>query len=254
VRIEDSVTLVSGGASGLGLATARSLAGAGAGIVVLDLPSSRGTEVAEELGPSARFVAGDVTEPADVQKAVDAAQELGELRGLVHTAGMGLNVRVVERSGEPGSLETFKRVVEVNLVGTFNVLRIAAAAMVRNEPVGGERGACVLTASIAAYEGQVGQIPYSAAKGGIVGMTLVAARDLASAGVRVCTIAPGLFDTPLLGQLREDIREQLAGGIPQPRRLGDPGEFAALATAILTNPYLNGETIRLDGALRMGPR
>jgi NAD(P)-dependent dehydrogenase (short-subunit alcohol dehydrogenase family) len=254
VRVDGAVALVSGGASGLGLASARKLAAAGAALVVLDLPTSQGARVAEELGSSARFVPGDVTVAEDVQAAVDAARELGELRALVHTAGMGLSVRVVDRAGEPGSLETFQRVVDVNLVGTFNVLRTAAAAMAKNEPVDGERGACVLTASIAAWEGQIGQIPYSAAKGGIVGMTLVAARDLAGHGVRVCTIAPGLFDTPLLGQLRDDIREQLAGGIPQPRRLGNPEEYADLALAILGNPYLNGETIRLDGALRMAPR
>jgi NAD(P)-dependent dehydrogenase (short-subunit alcohol dehydrogenase family) len=254
MKLAGSVALVSGGASGLGLATVRRLVASGTRVVVMDLPTSRGAQVADELGDAVVFVAGDVTDPAAVQNAVDVARDGGELRGLVHTAGMGLAVRVVDRSGEPGSLEAFRRVIDVNLIGTFNVLRIVAAAMVTNEPVDGERGACVLTSSIAAYEGQIGQIPYSAAKAGIVGMTLVAARDLANAGVRVCTIAPGLFDTPLLGRLREDIREQLAAGIPSPRRLGDPAEYAELATTILTNTYLNGETIRLDGALRMAPR
>jgi NAD(P)-dependent dehydrogenase (short-subunit alcohol dehydrogenase family) len=254
MKLADSVALVSGGASGLGLATVRRLVSSGTRVVIMDLPTSRGTDVAAELGSAVVFVPGDVTETPDVQNAVATAQGLGELRGLVHTAGMGGPVRVVERSGEPGSLDAFRRVIDVNLIGTFNVLRIVAAAMVRNEPVDGERGACVLTSSIAAYEGQIGQIPYSAAKAGIVGMTLVAARDLANAGVRVCTIAPGLFDTPLLGGLREDIRGQLAAGIPFPRRLGIPAEYAELATTILTNTYLNGETIRLDAALRMAPR
>jgi NAD(P)-dependent dehydrogenase (short-subunit alcohol dehydrogenase family) len=254
MKLAGSVALVSGGASGLGLATVRRLVAAGARVVVMDLPTSRGKQVADELGEAVEFVAGDVTDPTAVQAGVDVARGLGELRGLVHTAGMGLPVRLVERSGEPGSLETFRKVIHVNLIGTFNVLRLVAAAMVTNEPVDGERGACVLTSSIAAYEGQIGQIPYSAAKAGIVGMTVVAARDLASAGVRVCTIAPGLFDTPLLAGLRDTIRAQLAAGIPSPKRLGHPAEYADLATTILTNTYLNGETIRLDGALRMAPR
>jgi NAD(P)-dependent dehydrogenase (short-subunit alcohol dehydrogenase family) len=254
VKLADNVALVSGGAWGLGLATAQKLVDSGARVVILDLPSSKGNDVVAELGASAVFVPGDVTVPQDVIEAVAAAQRLGELRALVHTAGMGLPVRVVERSGEPGSLETFRHVIDVNLIGTFNVLRVVAGAMAKNDPVDGERGACVLTASIAAYEGQVGQVPYSAAKAGIVGMTIVAARDLANLGVRVCTIAPGLFDTPLLGQLRDDIRAELAAGIPSPKRLGNPVEYAELATSIITNPYLNGETIRLDGALRMAPR
>ncbi|MBX6166095.1 MAG: SDR family NAD(P)-dependent oxidoreductase [Thermobispora bispora] len=248
------IALISGGASGLGLATARRLVKDGARVVILDLPTSKGAQVAAELGNGVTFVPGDVTNPADVSAAVSAAEGLGELRALVHTAGVGGTVRLVDKNGEPGSLEEFERVVRVNLIGTFNVLRLAAASMAKNEEIDGERGACVLTASVAAFEGQIGQIPYASAKAGIVGMTIVAARDLASLRVRVCTIAPGIFDTPLLGRLREDIRQGLAASVPNPPRLGEPDEYADLAATILRNRYLNGETIRLDGAIRMAPR
>jgi NAD(P)-dependent dehydrogenase (short-subunit alcohol dehydrogenase family) len=180
--------------------------------------------------------------------------EAGELRALVHCAGAGGAVRLVERDGSPGSLETFQRVINLNLVGTFNVLRLAAVKMVANEPIDGERGCCVLTASVAAFEGQIGQIPYASSKAGIVGMTLVAARDLARKYVRVNTIAPGTFDTPLLARLSQEVRDSLAATVPHPSRLGDPDEFGQLAVHIIENAMLNGETIRLDGAIRMAPR
>ncbi|HKT91080.1 MAG TPA: SDR family NAD(P)-dependent oxidoreductase [Paraburkholderia sp.] len=211
--------------------------------------------MADELGANAHFVAADVTSADDMTAVFEAATQRGTLRSLVHCAGRGGAVRLIEKDGSPGSLEAYENVVRVNLFGTFNALRLAAAAMARNEPdAGGERGACVLTASVAAYEGQIGQVPYASSKAGVVGMTLVAARDLASKGIRVCTIAPGLFDTPLLARLPEEIRESLGRMVPFPPRLGVADEFAALALHILENPMLNGETIRLDGAIRMQPR
>jgi NAD(P)-dependent dehydrogenase (short-subunit alcohol dehydrogenase family) len=252
MNINGASVVVTGGASGLGAATVRRLAGEGAKVVVLDLPSSAGKEVAAELG--ATFVAADVTDPEGVNAALDAAESLAPLRALVHCAGRGGAVRLVDREGNPGSLEDYEGVVRTNLIGTFNVLRLAAARMARNEEVDGERGVCVLTASVAAYEGQIGQIPYASAKAGIVGMTLVAARDLASKHIRVMTIAPGLFDTPILARLPETVRGSLAQSIPHPSRLGVPEEYADLAQHIISNPMLNGETIRLDGAIRMAPR
>lgn len=252
--MSEKTALISGGASGLGRATAIKLVKDGARVVILDLPTSNGAEIAASLGGSARFVPGDVTVPDDIAAAIATAEEMGEFRALVHTAGVGGAVRLVEKDGSPGSLETFERVVRVNLIGTFDVLRQAAAAMAKNDEIDGERGACVLTASVAAYEGQIGQIPYASAKAGIVGMTVVAARDLARKRIRVCTIAPGTFDTPMLARLSEKVRDGLAASIPNPPRLGHPDEYADLATTILRNPYLNGETIRLDGAIRMAPR
>jgi NAD(P)-dependent dehydrogenase (short-subunit alcohol dehydrogenase family) len=245
---------VTGGASGLGLASARRLVGAGAQVVIVDLPTSGGAAVARELGPSARFAAADVTDAGQLDAACATAAERAPLRALVHCAGRGGAVRVVERDGSPGSLEKYVDIVTVNLIGTFNALRLAAARMARNEPVGGDRGVCILTASVAAWEGQIGQIPYAASKAGIVGMTIVAARDLASKQIRVCTIAPGTFDTPLLAQLSEEVRASLAKSVPHPSRLGAPDEYAALALHVIENPMLNGETIRLDGAIRMAPR
>jgi NAD(P)-dependent dehydrogenase (short-subunit alcohol dehydrogenase family) len=245
---------VTGGASGLGLASARRLVEAGAQVVIVDLPTSGGAAVARELGPSARFAAADVTDAGQLDAACATAAERAPLRALVHCAGRGGAVRVVERDGSPGSLEKYVDIVTVNLIGTFNALRLAAARMARNEPVGGDRGVCILTASVAAWEGQVGQIPYAASKAGIVGMTIVAARDLASKQIRVCTIAPGTFDTPLLTQLSEEVRASLAKSVPHPSRLGAPDEYAALALHVIENPMLNGETIRLDGAIRMAPR
>jgi NAD(P)-dependent dehydrogenase (short-subunit alcohol dehydrogenase family) len=246
--------VVTGGASGLGLATAKRFLAGGAKVVILDLPSSNGSEVAAELGAGAAFAAADVTSEADVNAALDLAERLGTLRAVVHCAGRGGAVRVVEKDGSPGSLDLYRTVIEVNLIGSFNVLRLSAARMASSQPVDGERGVVVMTASVAAFEGQIGQIPYASSKAAIVGMTIVAARDLASKLIRVCTIAPGTFDTPLLARLPEDVKASLAQTVPHPRRLGDPDEFAALALHIVQNQMLNGETIRLDGAIRMAPR
>jgi 3-hydroxyacyl-CoA dehydrogenase / 3-hydroxy-2-methylbutyryl-CoA dehydrogenase len=255
VRIEGTSALVAGGASGLGAATARALHGAGASVVICDLNPEKGEALTAELGERARFVEGSVMEPEAIQAAVDAASEPeGGLRISVCCAGIGWAQRTAGKQG-PHDLEIFHNVIKVNLIGTFNVLRLAAAAMTQNEPDdGGERGVCINTASIAAFDGQIGQVAYSASKGGIVGLTLPAARDLAGRGVRVLTIAPGTFDTPLLAALPEDARAELGAQIPFPSRLGMPEEFAALAAHIVQNPMLNGETIRLDGALRMPPR
>jgi NAD(P)-dependent dehydrogenase (short-subunit alcohol dehydrogenase family) len=249
--------IVTGGASGLGAATATRLAEAGATVVVLDLPSSRGEELASALPGQAghAFAPADVTDQGAVQRAVDLAASLGELRILVNCAGIGAPAKVVGRDGTPMPLESFTRVVGVNLFGTFNCIRLAAARMVKNSPnADGERGVIVNTASIAAFDGQVGQSPYSASKGGIVGMTLPLARDLMRDGVRVCTIAPGIFDTPLMMGAPDNVKAALAAGVPFPSRFGRPQEYAALALHIIENAYLNGEVIRLDGALRMSPR
>jgi 3-hydroxyacyl-CoA dehydrogenase / 3-hydroxy-2-methylbutyryl-CoA dehydrogenase len=247
--------LVAGGASGLGEATARALTAAGASVAIADLNAEKGEALAAELGPSASFIEADVTDEAAVSAAVErAAASDGGLRVSVCCAGIGWAERVAHKGG-PHQLELFSNVVKVNLIGSFNVLRLAAAAMSENEPdEGGERGVCINTASIAAFDGQIGQIAYAASKGGIVGMTLPAARDMAARGVRVVTIAPGLFDTPLLAALPEEAREALGAGIPFPARLGQPAEYAQLVEQIVANPMLNGETIRLDGALRMPPR
>jgi NAD(P)-dependent dehydrogenase (short-subunit alcohol dehydrogenase family) len=255
VRIDGSGALVLGGASGLGEATVRRLHTDGAQLVIADLNEERGAELAGELGQRAQFVRADVTDADQVQQAVDAAAALrGGLRISVCCAGIGWAERVASKRGAH-ALAPFETVIRVNLIGTFNALRLAAAAMVAQEPTrSGERGVCINTASIAAFEGQIGQIAYSASKGGIIGMTLPAARDLAVAGIRVCTIAPGTFDTPLLAALPEENRKALGEAIPFPARLGQPDEFAALAAHIVENEMLNGETIRLDGALRMAPR
>ncbi|WP_021592105.1 MULTISPECIES: SDR family NAD(P)-dependent oxidoreductase [Actinomadura] len=250
--VNGTSAVVTGGASGLGAATAARLAERGAHVVVLDLPESAGTSVAADIGGT--FAAADVTDPDAVEAALDVAESVAPLRTLVHCAGRGGPVRLVDRDGRPGSLETYERIVRINLIGTFNTLRLAAARMARNEPAGGERGVCVLTASVAAYEGQIGQIPYASAKAGVVGMTLVAARDLATKLIRVTTIAPGLFDTPILARLPEEVRASLGRTVPHPNRLGLPAEYASLALQIIENPMLNGETIRLDGAMRMAAR
>jgi 3-hydroxyacyl-CoA dehydrogenase/3-hydroxy-2-methylbutyryl-CoA dehydrogenase len=240
---------VAGGASGLGEATVRELAARGARVTVADLNEERGTALAEEIGGA--FAKADVTDEAQVRAAVESA---GELRLAVSCAGIGWAERTVGKEG-PATLQPFEAVVRVNLIGTFNVLRLSAAAMAGNEPdAGGERGAVVMTASIAAFDGQIGQTAYSASKGGVVGLTLPAARDLARLRIRVCTIAPGVFDTPLLAALPEAAREALGAGVPHPARLGRPEEYALLACHIAENPMLNGETIRLDGALRMPPK
>lgn len=247
--------VVTGGASGLGEATVRCLVGLGAKAAILDRDSSKGKALAEELGPAAVFCETDVTNEDSVAAAVEETSRLGSLRIAVNCAGVGWAQRVVDKSGKPHSLDAFRRVVEINLIGTFNVLRLAAAAMAGTEPdEGGERGVIVNTASVAAYEGQIGQIAYAASKGGVVSMTLPAARDLASLGIRVVTIAPGTFDTPMISLLPEQARDALVSHIPYPKRLGAPSEFANLVAHIVENPYLNGETIRLDGAIRMPPK
>lgn len=250
---DDVVALVTGAASGLGRATAEALHAAGASVVLADLASSDGAAVADAVGPRARFVACDVTRPDDVADAVDAADGLGTLRVAVNCAGVGTPGRVVGRDG-PLPLDEFARVVQVNLVGTFNVIRLAAAAIGEAEPVGEERGVIVNTASAAAFEGQIGQAAYAASKGGVVGMTLSVARDLAGRAIRNVTIAPGLFATPMLAGLPPEAQESLGQQAPHPRRLGQPAEYAALARHVVENPMLNGETIRLDAALRMAPR
>jgi len=246
VEIRGRTFLVTGGGSGLGAATARLLAGEGANVVVADL----------KAGEAGRFVETDVLDEASVRRAVDAAlEEFGGLHGVVNCAGIGGAGLVVGKDGEPFPLEAFRRVVEVNLVGTFNVIRLAAAAMVRNEPTpDGERGVIVNTASNAAYDGQIGQAAYAASKGGVVSLTLPIARELGRHGIRVMTIAPGPADTPMLALLRDEVRASLEAQIPFPSRLGRPEEYAALVKHIVENVYLNGEVIRLDGALRMGPR
>jgi NAD(P)-dependent dehydrogenase (short-subunit alcohol dehydrogenase family) len=255
MRIDGSAALIAGGASGLGEATARDLHARGASVVIADLNADRGQALVDELGERVAFVRADVSDPDAVAGAVDAAAALpGGLRIAICCAGIGWAERVAGRRGAH-ALEPFETVIRVNLIGTFNVLRLASAAMLATEPTeSGERGVCVNTASIAAFDGQIGQIAYSASKGAIVGMTLPAARDLAVGGVRVCTIAPGTFDTPLLGGLSEPTREALGAAIPFPNRLGRPEEYAALAIHIVENEMLNGEVIRLDGALRMPPR
>src|SRR3954468_16516508 len=253
MRIEGSGTIVVGGASGLGEATARALASRGAQVTIADLNEDKGNALADELGVD--FVKADVTKPHEVEaRALPAAQADGGLRISMHCAGVGWAERPPSSRG-PHQLQPFEIVIGVNLIRTFNALRFAAFTMLDNEPDDeGERGVCINTASIAAFDGQIGQIAYSASKGGVVGMTLPAARDLSRNGIRVNTIAPGLFDTPLLGALPEDQRQALGSGIPFPQRLGRPDEYAALACHIAENTMLNGEVIRLDGALRMAPK
>ncbi len=254
MRIDGAAFLVTGGGSGLGAATAHVLAAEGAKILVADVNEETGQEVAGATG--GRFLKTDVTDEASVKAAVAAAQELGApLAGAVNCAGIGGSRLVVGRDGEPYELEPFRRIVEVNLIGTFNVIRLVAAAIAAQDaPGAGERGVIVNTASVAAFDGQIGQAAYSASKGGVVGMTLPIAREIARHGIRVVTIAPGIFDTPMLGQLPEEIRAALAKQVPFPPRLGRPDEYAALVRHIVENEMLNGEVIRLDGAIRMAPR
>jgi NAD(P)-dependent dehydrogenase (short-subunit alcohol dehydrogenase family) len=254
MQIDGASAVVTGGASGLGRATAARLIQDGARVVLLDLPGSPGKAVAEELGERALFVPGDVRSEQDAARAVAAAAEQGPLRVTVNCAGLGSAGRTVARDGNPYPLDDFRTVVEINLIGSFNVLRLAAAEMAGNEELAGGRGVIVNTASVAAFDGQVGQCAYSASKGGIVAMTLPIARDLAAIGVRVLAIAPGLFDTPLLGLLPQESRDALGRQVPQPARLGRPDEYADLVAAVVANDYLNGEVIRLDGAIRMAPR
>ncbi len=255
MQIKGVSALITGGASGLGAATARRLSAAGATCTIVDLNAELAEVVAKEVGGGAGFVVADVADEEQVQEAVAQASERGPLRVAVNCAGIGAATRILSRDGSPHDLRSFERVIRVNLIGTFNVIRLAAAAMSRTDPLeDDERGVIVNTASIAAFDGQIGQIAYSASKGGIVGMTLPAARDLATVGVRVVTIAPGLMDTPLFAQLPDEARRALGSGVPFPKRMGTPDDFASLVEHICENGYMNGEVVRLDGALRMPPR
>lgn len=254
MQINDkTVALVTGGASGLGEATVRRLHADGARVVVVDLPGSAGTELVAELGDAVRFAPADVRDPDQLQAAVDLARELGQVRIAVACAGVVGSGRVIGRKGVM-PLQAFRDVIDINLVGTFNLLRLAAEAMAGNEPVDGDRGVIVMTASIAGYEGQIGQVAYASSKSGIIGLTLPAARDLADKGIRVMTIAPGTFMTPMMAGLPEETKASLGASVPHPSRLGDPSEYALMVRMILDQPMLNGEVIRLDGALRMPPR
>ena len=254
MQIKDQVALVTGGASGLGAASSDRLAAAGARVLIVDRDVDRGQAKAKELGEQGRFVAADITSEEEVSAAVAAAADWGDLRIVVGCAGIGWAARTINREGVPHGLDIFQKVITVNLVGPFNVLRLAASQMSKNDAVDGEKGVIINTASVAAFDGQIGQIAYASAKAGVVGMTLPAARDLAPAGIRVMTIAPGLFDTPMLAALPEEARQSLAASVVNPKRLGNPGEYARLVQSIVENSYLNGETIRLDGALRMAPK
>ena|SRR5437660_1075800 len=255
MQISGRTVLVSGGSSGLGGACIRLLASAGANVVIADLNQEAGDKLAVEFAPRARFAKTDVTDEKSVQSAVDLAlQAFGGLHVSIQCAGIAVAEKLLGKAG-PHSLASFSKVIVVNLIGTFNVVRLAAAAMARNEPTsGGERGVIINTASVAAFEGQIGQVAYSASKGGVAAMTLPLARELARSGIRVMTVAPGTFDTPLLAGLPEAARQSLAQQVPFPSRLGRPEEFAALVRHIIENEMLNGEVIRLDGALRMGPK
>ncbi len=255
MELRGASTLVTGAASGLGLATAARLIERGCSVILVDLPTSGGDDVAGKLGTAARFSPADVLDSEALQIVLDVAERNGPLRAVVHCAGRGGDrLRILDKEGQPGDFDSFTEVVRVNLFGTYNVLRLSAARMAANDPIDGDRGAIVLTASIAAFDGQIGQTSYTASKAAVHGMTLVAARDLASQQIRVNTIAPGTFDTPMLARLREDIRMDLAATVPHPNRLGEPADYAHLAVSVLENQYINGETIRLDGAIRMPPR
>jgi NAD(P)-dependent dehydrogenase (short-subunit alcohol dehydrogenase family) len=255
MEIAGAAALVTGGASGLGEATVRRLDAAGARVLIVDRDANRAKALDAELGGRSAFAVGDVTKSSDVQDAVEQARTLGPLRIAVNCAGIGWAQRTIDRSGTAHDLGAFTKVIEINLIGTFNVIRLAASAIAATDPLADdERGVIVNTASVAAYDGQIGQIAYAASKAGVVGLTLPAARDLAPSGIRVCTIAPGTFDTPMLAMLPEPQRQALAAGIPFPRRLGHANDYAALVEHIVSNSYLNGETIRLDGALRMPPK
>lgn len=255
MELNNTVAIVTGGASGLGEACVRLFAARGGKVVIVDRDEEKGTALADELSGAAIFAKTDVTSEADVNAALDAAQEhFGGVNIVVNCAGVAWAERTVSKHG-PHGLELFETVIKINLIGTFNVIRLAAARMVNNQPnAEGERGVIINTASVAAYDGQIGQAAYSASKGGIVSMTLPIARDLSRNGIRVMTIAPGLFDTPLLAALPEEARISLGQQVPFPSRLGQPSEYALLAASIIENPMLNGETIRLDGAIRMSPK
>ncbi|HET9025076.1 MAG TPA: SDR family NAD(P)-dependent oxidoreductase [Burkholderiaceae bacterium] len=254
MQIQNNVFIVTGGASGLGGAASRLLASSGGKVVIADVQADKGEALARELGANARFVKCDVTSEADAQAVVDAAGQMGTLRGLVNCAGIAIGEKTVGKDG-PHSLASFARVITINLIGTFNMIRVAATAMSKLEPTAdGERGVVINTASVAAFDGQIGQVAYSASKGGVVGMTLPIARDLSRSGIRCCTIAPGIFGTPMLLGMPQDLQDSLGKQVPFPSRLGKPEEYAALARHIIENVMLNGETIRLDGAIRMQPK
>ena len=254
--LHGSAAIVKGGGSGLGEATTREIVARGGRVTILDLGRSKGADVAKSLGDAAQFCEADVASEEQVQAAVDATiRKFGLVNIVVNCAGIGTAGKTVDKEGKPFDLALFRKTIEVNLIGSFNVIRLAAAKMQGNTPnAGGERGVIVNTASVAAFEGQIGQCAYSASKGGVVGMTLPIARDFASVGIRVCTIAPGLFLTPMLMGLPEPARASLGKQVPFPSRLGEPSEYAALACHIVEKPMLNGEVIRLDGAIRMQPR
>jgi len=256
MKINETVALVTGGGSGLGEATTRTLAAQGGKVAILDLAKSNGVAIAKELGDNVLFLEGDVTSEEQVAAAVDkAVAAFGAIHIVVNCAGIGTAGKTVGKNDQPLDLAPFRRTIEINLIGTFNVIRLAAARMVKNAPnADGERGVIINTASVAAFDGQIGQVAYSASKGGVVGMTLPIARDLSQYGIRCCTIAPGIFETPMLMGLPDPARKALEASIPFPSRLGRPSEYAALACHIIENPMLNGETIRLDGAIRMAPR
>jgi NAD(P)-dependent dehydrogenase (short-subunit alcohol dehydrogenase family) len=252
MRIADTVAIVTGGASGLGGATARALADKGARVFGLDLPGAV-QKAQADAPPGITYLAADVTDPEQVQSAVDTAAQDGPLRITVNCAGIGTAGRILSRKG-PHDLDTYRKVIEVNLIGTFNVLRLAAEAIAATDPIDDQRGVIINTASIAAFDGQIGQAAYASSKGAVVGLTLPAARDLAQFGIRVMTIAPGIVDTPMLAGVSDEFRAGLADGVPFPKRLAQPAEYAQLAVMIVEHDYLNGEVIRMDGALRMAPR
>jgi NAD(P)-dependent dehydrogenase (short-subunit alcohol dehydrogenase family) len=255
MQIKGGTFLVTGGASGLGEGTVKMLAQAGGNVVIADLQADKGEALAKQLGARARFARCDVTSEADGQGAIErAVRDFGALQGLVNCAGIAIAERTVKKDG-PHALASFSRVIQINLIGTFNMIRLAAVAMAKGQPnAAGERGVIVNTASVAAFDGQIGQAAYSASKGGVVGMTLPVARDLSRDGIRVCTIAPGIFETPMMAGLAKDVQESLGRMVPFPPRLGRPAEFASLVLEIVRNPMLNGEVIRLDGAIRMAPK
>jgi NAD(P)-dependent dehydrogenase (short-subunit alcohol dehydrogenase family) len=254
MQIQDNVFIVTGGASGLGGGTSKLLAARGAKVVIADVQADKGEALARELGSGARFVRCDVTSEADAQKTVEAAAQFGTLRGLVNCAGIAIGEKTVGKEG-PHALASFTRVITINLIGTFNMIRTAATAMAKLDPTAdGERGVIVNTASVAAFDGQIGQAAYSASKGGVVGMTLPIARDLSRSGIRCCTIAPGIFATPMLLGMPQEVQDSLGKQVPFPSRLGQPAEYAALVRHIVENVMLNGETIRLDGAIRLQPK
>jgi NAD(P)-dependent dehydrogenase (short-subunit alcohol dehydrogenase family) len=254
MQIKDNVFIVTGGASGLGGGASRLLSSNGAKVVIADVQADKGEALARELGGSSRFVKCDVSSESDAQAAVDAAQSMGTLRGLINCAGIAIGEKTVGKDG-PHALSSFTRVITVNLIGTFNMIRVAANAMARSEPTtDGERGVMINTASVAAFDGQIGQVAYSASKGGVVGMTLPIARDLSRSGIRCVTIAPGIFATPMLLGMPQEVQDSLGKQVPFPSRLGRPEEYAALVKHIVENVMLNGETIRLDGAIRMQPK